>query len=416
MELIIAVILFWLAWVVVVAVLRAAGNAASAGPQTLRGKGTLSENLETTLKGLGAFEVRLNEERLGEDASGPLAQVVQVRGLFPVTAPRRVTFVTSVIDITNEVPAPILCPIDAFQEPGTIVFQHQTEAGVLKPGYGLVSWSRAGVVIPEILQPPMSGMRTLQVILRVIDAGNPPPIRGGALTEFEHPGVLWHHSVRFQHVFDGKGYREAAEHREEAQAIAVKVGVAVAMADGELAKEEGEALKDWILRTITPMSGDRREDLKQLYNRAMKDAYNAAVRGSLDITPLLGRLNEIGERADKYDVMELCFEVMAADGIAHPAEMALIRELGQTLEMDVDEIAEMRDQRILSLNHESADAGDVEDLLDLQPDWTRERKLAHLRSEFSKWNGRLNTLPEGSERENAQRMLDLIAEARKKHG
>jgi hypothetical protein len=36
-------------------------------------------------------------------------------------------------------------------------------------------------------------------------------------------------------------------------------------------------------------------------------------------------------------------------------------------------------------------------------------------SQYGKWNGRLNSLSEGIERENAQKMLDLIAEARKKY-
>ena len=36
----------------------------------------------------------------------------------------------------------------------------------------------------------------------------------------------------------------------------------------------------------------------------------------------------------------------------------------------------------------------------------------HLRKEFKKWNDRLNTASEGEERDNAQKMLDLIADAR----
>jgi len=41
--------------------------------------------------------------------------------------------------------------------------------------------------------------------------------------------------------------------------------------------------------------------------------------------------------------------------------------------------------------------------------------LSHLREEFNKWNNRLNTLPEGVERDNAQQMLGLISDARKKY-
>ena len=38
-----------------------------------------------------------------------------------------------------------------------------------------------------------------------------------------------------------------------------------------------------------------------------------------------------------------------------------------------------------------------------------------LSKQFAKWNNRLNTLNEGPGRENAQHILNLIAEARKKY-
>ena len=46
---------------------------------------------------------------------------------------------------------------------------------------------------------------------------------------------------------------------------------------------------------------------------------------------------------------------------------------------------------------------------------SREKIKKYLAVEFAKWNNRLNTLVEGQERENAQKMLDLIAEGRKKY-
>ena len=54
-------------------------------------------------------------------------------------------------------------------------------------------------------------------------------------------------------------------------------------------------------------------------------------------------------------------------------------------------------------------------MLQIDTDWTNEQIKKHLREEYSKWNNRINTLDEGQERDNAQQMLDLIAEARKKY-
>jgi hypothetical protein len=57
----------------------------------------------------------------------------------------------------------------------------------------------------------------------------------------------------------------------------------------------------------------------------------------------------------------------------------------------------------------------LEEILDIDPKWPRERTRKHLRDEFKVWNGRLNNLKDSAERANAQRMIDLISEARRKY-
>ncbi len=213
-----------------------------------------------------------------------------------------------------------------------------------------------------------------------------------------------------------KGYKEAAAHRDEARALSITIAMAVAMADGSLNYTEGRILQDWISRAILPFAGEKRISLKRLYNEAMKDAHAAAKAGNLSLSRLTARLNEVGEKSIKYEAIELCFDVMAADGRADPEEMKTIRKVAAALELDYDEIEKMRDQRIIGLNAAISGQSSVEDILGIEADWDRERIKTHLRTEFNKWNNRLSTLPEGAERESAQRMIDLVAEARKKYG
>ena len=82
----------------------------------------------------------------------------------------------------------------------------------------------------------------------------------------------------------------------------------------------------------------------------------------------------------------------------------------------VDEIEKMRDQKIVGLETNIGSQASIEDMLGIEADWDAGKIKKHLLSEFQKWNNRLNALSEGDERDNAQQMLDLIAEARKKHG
>jgi hypothetical protein len=58
---------------------------------------------------------------------------------------------------------------------------------------------------------------------------------------------------------------------------------------------------------------------------------------------------------------------------------------------------------------------DLEQLLEIDPNWDSQKIKRHLRELFQKWNNRMNTLTDPEEKANAQRMLNLIAEARKKY-
>ena len=198
-------------------------------------------------------------------------------------------------------------------------------------------------------------------------------------------------------------------------AIALKIGVAVAMADGNLDDKEGDILKQWVLRAIEPFSAEKQQTLKSLYNEAMKDAYRDAQNENLSLSALTSRLNEIGEKSTKYDAIELCFDVMSADGVADKEEMRVIRKVSEALELNIDEIEKMRDQKIINLDTNVSTHASIEELLGIESSWSKEQTKKHLRGEFQKWNNRINTLDEGDERDNAQRMLVLIAEARKRY-
>jgi len=367
-----------------------------------------SENIEL-------LEIRINDTHIDEDDNNSLTvKEIEGKGRCPISRTARIGFITSVLDKTSGEYEPVISALEAFQEPNSVVYQHQIEVGEISPNQGFVSWVRLGVILPDILQPPYGGRREMVAILRMVDLNNPPPITHG-FDEPEHPGLLWQQSLAFGWTFNEKGYREAAEHRDEAVALALKIGVAVAMADGNLDDKEGETLKQWVQRAIEPFTDEKKQALKTLYNEAMKDAYTDAKNNNLSLSELTARLNEIGEKTTKYEAIELCFDVMAADGVADKDEIRIIRKVSEALELEIEEIEKMRDQKIIVLDTSVSDHASIEELLGIEADWNKEQTKKHLRSEFQKWNNRINTLTEGEERDNAQRMLDLIAEARKKY-
>lgn len=398
---------------IVRALLSAGAKTVGAAGKALLGKGSFSDNMDLAFKGMQPFEIEISDSNLKDDGSGPIVKEIRGKGLFPLTFNTNVGFLISVFDSTTGNLAPVLSVIDAFQEDNSVVYQHSTNIGLIKPDQGFASWVRIGLVIPDILQAPYSGKRRLTVIVRMVNLDNLPNIEHGYHSQDD--GIIWQKALSFEWEFEEKGYLEEREHRDEAVGLALKIGMAVAMADGALDDAEGNVLKHWVMKSIAPFSDDRKEYLKELYNNAMKESFLEAKNGNLSLSKLTNRLNEIGEKSDKYEALELCFEVMAADGIADENELKIIKSIALSLDLDMDEVSKMRDQKIIHLNSDVSGQASIESILGIEADWTKDQAMKHLRVEFQKWNNRLNTLDEGEERDNAQIMLDRIAEARKKY-
>ena len=353
------------------------------------------------------LSIRVKERRLDEsDPSSPMVNAVEGKGLLPHRHETNISFIISLRDDAAG-NRPILCPIKSFHEPNTIAYQCENPIGRLEP-CGIRDWHRLGIIIP-ILIPPYGGKRQLTAVVRMIDADNPPEITAGFVTA-AHSGVIWETTVKFDWTHDSKGYEETKEDRDEARALSLKIAMAVAMADGNLDSMEGALMQNWIKREISSYEGKQKEHLKNLYNTALRESFAEAKRRNLNIDALAARLNEIGEKSIKYETIELCFDVMSADGVAHSEEMKTIRLLAKILELDMREIENMFDANIVGLSTDFTKSNDAENLLGIEPSWSAQKIEKHLSKEFMKWNGRMESLPAGKARDNAQHMLHAIAE------
>lgn len=414
MEGILAIGAIVVGWIILRIVIGSGVKTIRAGARTAAGKGSFNENMGVAFRGLDPFELRFNDVTLGDDGNGPLVKAIECKGLFPVNVSGNVAFLVSVFDQTSEELQSVISVLEDFQEPLSSAFQSKMELGDIEPDVGLVSWVRVGAILPEILQPPYGGRRSLLAVCRFVDADDPPTIHLGYHTK-DDDRILWQTTLEFEHHFADNGYIEAADYRDEARALSVKIGIAIAMSDGRLDGSEGETIQAWIKNEISAYTQEKQEELKAIYNDAMREAYEAAKTGELSLSEVTSRLNEIGEVSTKYETLELCFDVMAADGVADAAELKIIRKIADALDLDLDEIEKMKDQKIIGLNADLSSQASIQDILGIDPKWSDERTKRHLRDEFQKWNNRLMTLSEGEERDNAQRMLDLISEARAKY-
>ena len=350
------------------------------------------------------------------EETGWLIKKIMFRGRLPNTRDMNISFAISAFDVTDGEGKyrPVLSLVDTAQEESTICYYMSDDFGRVGEGSSLTDWIQLGVIIPELIQTPYSGDREIHMVIRMFNTDNPITIVGGGASDDGE--LILCETLSFNHNFTDKGYEEASKDREESQSISLKIGVAVAMADGSLDDPEGEVLKSWIVKEVAAFSDDKQKRLKTLFNKSLKDGFDQAKKGKLVLSDLVERLAEIGDKKSKYDAIELCLDVMAADGVADPEEMSVIRNVAKSLDLDMDEIEKMREKVTLNLSTELTSEEGMESLVGIESSWTDEQKRKHLRTEFQKWSNRLNSLPEGEERQSAQNMLDNIATLRKKYG
>ena len=362
---------------------------------------------------MSAAEYRIQDSRLGDKGDGPRMQSIQLRGLFPILRPVRLGAVTHVYDAETKLP--LISALDQFQETDSVVFQFETEIGLIRPNQGFTDWVRVGAAFPEIMNGPVGGNRRLHAIVRFIDLDNPPPIRYGSHPP-GHPGLLWTSDVlSFVFEFEGKGFQELGQEQEDALAAAIRVAVYMAMTDGSMHEAEGKAIKEWVRKTLSGFSETKQKSLKDRLNMTLREAFDEARRNELDLEDALLDLEDVEDSAIKYQVLQLAFDVLAADGRVEPSEMRVIEQIADVLDLDVKEVERIRDQKLLGLGTSTIATASIDDVLGIKSEWDRDTIQRHLRTEFQKWNGRLNSLQDGPERQSAQRMIDMIAEARKKH-
>jgi hypothetical protein len=364
---------------------------------------------------MGSFRIRVQETRLGENEEGPFAIIIEGRGLIPVFSKKRVGFSTSVFDATDGEWEPVFSSVSDFQESGTSAYQCLEEGPSVDYNEGFIDWARLGVVIPELLTPPYGGKRNLIFLFRIVDFDNMPVINMGFHTDSEDPGFIWAGKKEYDYNFEGKGWLEEAKSGEEVRALAIKLAVSTAFSDGTLDESEGYVIKDWISNILDRYDGEMRSDLKKIYNNSLKEAFSQAKSGELSLSETIDEINEIASASHKYEAIQLCLDVMAADGEADKSELELINNISDQLDLDLKEIESLKDEKLVDLGTSIGEKTGVEELLGIDEDWENEKVLKHLTKEFNKWNSRLNSLEEGEERDMAQKMINKIARAREKY-
>jgi tellurite resistance protein len=228
-------------------------------------------------------------------------------------------------------------------------------------------------------------------------------------------GLICADITKFSTNITEAGYKEENENKKEAQSLSIQVAMGLAFSDGSFDAAESKVIKEWAKRNIDSYPESDQVTLKASFNDAFTVSYNKGKNGLIDLSAVTARLSEIGDKKSKYDALELCHAVMGADGEIAATEMQFIDKIAKELDISSEVLQSMKDSVIVDVGSSINDSASVEAVLGIDSSWDEDNIKTHLRKEFQKWNNRLNTLPAGKARDNAQAMLDSIAEARKRY-
>jgi hypothetical protein len=396
------------------AALKGLGAATKAAARTVTGKGSFSDNFDVEWNGMGPLAARATPTRINLGGRDFDALEVSIRGLINANRVSQLRIVTSIFDFTQGEYAPVTCAIDDFQERRSRVFQNVIEAGDIKPNQGFPGWVKVATIFPESLTAAYSGKRKLKILVRAA----PPE----AVDKIEHglhekdAEIFSSASCDLEIELKEKGYSESAQERQKAKGLSVKIAVSVGMPKGVLSEEKARVIQKWIKQEVDAVAEGSRESLKKLLNDSLRDAYAGAQKGGLAIDHLIRQLKELGLKAQNMELLQLCIDIIGAEARIDADGMRQARSLATSLGIDYEEFQAMSDKKLLELGTIATTDNSIETLLGIDPSWDANRIKGHLRAEFIKWNGRIQTLADGGEKDQAQRMLDAIAAARTKYG
>ena len=195
--------------------------------------------------------------------------------------------------------------------------------------------------------------------------------------------------------------------------LIVEIAVAMAMSDGSLDKSEGNIIKQWIKKELSLINDAKRKaKLKTILNDSLETSYKKISEGK-SFKNAIKKLNENASKILKYQVIELCLDILSADGVAEEGELELLKDLSFNLGLDYEEVQKMKEKTLLEI--ESSESASDESIIGLNESLSKEDKLKFINKEYKKWNGRLNSLSTGDKRDNAQRMLDVLSRLRRKY-
>jgi tellurite resistance protein len=351
-------------------------------------------------KRLNQFQANIIEDTIkGEDYDWDVFNI-RIKGI--IEGPHDnfdVKFQVRAFDITDGEETPVYSTFEDFQAQNSRVFFYESEIDEM-PYQDTIfkDWWTVTKVPKLFLEYPRSGSRKIKFKVFVFD----PTSRN----------IYMEDSVIVTYTNDGHGYLDRADNIEYFEEMLIKTAMLVSASDGDMDANEASVVKSWIQKRLSGYNDHAVGEAKERLNSYVKDVYQEIKADSIDIYEVLEGIENIASEGEKFELFQICLDVAQADGEADDAELKIIHEIAEYIKLDRKQFRSMIEKTLPVTMHVSQ--ADDEMLLGIDSSMSDKEIKKHLREQYQKWNARVAS-SDSATREQAEKMIHLIAEARKKY-
>jgi len=229
------------------------------------------------------------------------------------------------------------------------------------------------------------------------------PFRGDCKIKFTY-SIGNRTSASFVYSFynDQRGYENFDDDQKAIAVWTVRLALCISATDYTISESEQDMITDWI------KNQDKAEDLQIIFDDEMSNYRDGVIR---DVDSCCDEIMEKSDLSERLMIVQLCCEIMSADGILADEEADLSSVLADKLDIPLSKYQSIREKHLSLHNIEIGNLVNVANILGITSDMTVEKQKAHLRKIYKKWNA-LTHHPDPKTRKQAEAMVELVAEAR----
>ncbi len=257
----------------------------------------------------------------------------------------------------------------------------------------LEDWTTVGQISPEWFVLPRAGRREIRYGVSVVSRQTSEQLTSSdCLGSYENTET---------------GYLDIEDNIQRAKTLAVGLAFSVGSANGQLLDPEVNVVCAWVKTNFG--SADASSGARLELDRALQKTTTFFRKGgTLDLQQICGEIVEIAPLIGRLEILDLCLRVAAAKGQVSTAELQLIKNLSDWLQIDRARLRVMVEKLLPVEMHQGHDA---EMILGVTSAMSRDEARVQLNREYAKWSSRvISTDP--SIRRQADQMLKLLGEAR----